>query len=423
MIWLGALGSGCGDSSGSGRGADATNRDAVPADSRETAPSLPDTLDVATVVIDNPDADNPLVDGPDTALPAIDTPDAAMVVIDSPVADSEDNPDGDELDADRSDGGNPDAIFLPVDSLDAGPSDSAADTATDMRIDVPAVEGLAPTVSGSVYTYTFGDTIFAVDAAKGGRIVTFSLGGRNILTAAKNSGDNNWGSTLWPSPQSDWNWPPPAEIDPEPYTASLAGNILTLSSATASSLQLSATKKIFVDGAAGVVTIEYGLANRGTKARSVAPWEITRVAAAGLTFFPMGDGSPAKGSQDLLTLTLSGGVAWFAYDATKIPNDQKVFADGHEGWIAHVNGDVLLVKAFTDIPAAQAAPSEAEIELYTDAAHTYIEVENQGAYTRLAPGAGLSWTVRWYLRTLDSSVSVQVGSAGLLSTVRALVNR
>jgi hypothetical protein len=300
-------------------------------------------------------------------------------------------------------------------------SGCSGDATTNTPGDTMTTDPSAPTVTGSVYTFTFDDTVFAVNAATGGRIVTFALGGRNILTAAKNSLDINWGSTFWPSPQSAWNWPPPAEIDSDPYAASLAGNTLSLASATSGALGLSVTKTFSIDSVAGAVTIDYGLVNRGTQARSVAPWEITRVAAGGLTFFPMGDGAPTKGTQDLLTLQMSGGVAWFAYDAATIPNEQKVFADGNEGWIAHVDGDLLLVKAFTDTPAAQAAPGEAEIELYTDAAHTYIEVENQGAYASLAPGASSQWTVRWFLRKLDPSISVQVGSADLVSAVRMLV--
>jgi len=279
----------------------------------------------------------------------------------------------------------------------------------------------SPTVNGTVYTFTFGNTVFAVDAAKAGRIVTFSLAGKNILTAPKDSQDNNWGSTFWPSPQSDWNWPPPAELDPDAYAASLCGATLSLASQTSVALGLVVTKQFSVDATAGVVTIEYGLVNRGTQARSVAPWEITRVAAGGLTFFPMGDGAPTKGTQDLLNLQITDGVAWFAYSAAATVNDQKVFADGHEGWIAHVDGNLLLVKAFTDTPAAQAAPGEAEIEIYTDAGHSYIEVENQGAYVSVAPGATSTWTVRWFLRQLDPTVSVQPGSADLLSLVRALV--
>lgn len=280
----------------------------------------------------------------------------------------------------------------------------------------------ALTVKGSVYTFTFGDTIFAVDASKGGRIVTFALDGKNILTAAKDSSDNNWGSTFWPSPQSDWNWPPPSELDPGAYTAKVSTGTLSMTSLTAGSLGLAVTKKFSVDSAKGMVTIEYGLVNRGTKARSVGPWEITRVAAGGLTFFPMGVGAPSKGAQDLLTLQMSIGVAWFAYDAKTITNDQKVFADGSEGWIAHVAGNLLLVKAFTDTSVAQAAPGEAEIEIYTDAGHNYIEVENQGAYASLDPGASATWMVRWFLRKLDASVPAQVGSADLLSAVRALIN-
>jgi len=278
-----------------------------------------------------------------------------------------------------------------------------------------------PTVNGTVYTFTAGNIVFAVDAAKAGRIVTYSLAGKNILTVAKNSEDNNWGSTFWPSPQSAWNWPPPAELDPNPYTASLNGALVTMTSQTFAALGLSVTKQFSVAASTGMVTIQYGLVNHGTQALSVAPWEITRVAAGGLTFFPMGGGSPSKGMQDLLSLQMSGGVAWFAYDAAAVVNDQKVFADGHEGWIAYAGGNLLLVKAFGDIGAAQAAPGEAEIELYTDAGHSYIEVENQGAYVSVAPGATSTWIVRWFLHKLDASVSVEPGSAELLSLVRGLI--
>lgn len=279
---------------------------------------------------------------------------------------------------------------------------------------------VAPVNKGTLYTFTSGDTVFAVDAAKGGRIVTFALGGRNILTPAKDGQDNNWGSTFWPSPQSDWNWPPPGAIDPGAYSAALEGSTLVLTGGTSPVLGLAATKTFRVAADTGAVTIVYGLVNRGKQARSVAPWEITRVAASGLTFFPMGDGSPRKGSQDLLGLQRVGDVAWFAYDAN-VTNEQKVFADGHEGWIAHVDGNLLLVKSFSDTGPAQAAPGEAEIEIYTDAAHTYIEVENQGAYVSLAPGASLQWTVCWFLRGLDGSVPIHVGGSDLLNLVRALV--
>jgi hypothetical protein len=280
---------------------------------------------------------------------------------------------------------------------------------------------VVPTAEGSVYTFTSGDTVFAVDAEKGGRIVTFSLGGLNVVTTQKSQGDMNWGSTFWTSPQTDWNWPPPTEIDSDPYKASLEGGTLVLTGDTSSKLDLAVAKKFSMDRTTGNVSIEYTIINKGSQARSVAPWEITRVAAGGLTFFPMGEGSPSKGKPDLLNLQISDGVAWFAYDAANIPKEQKILADGREGWIAHTNNGLLLLKAFPDIAPSQAAPGEAEISLYTDTGHTYIEVENEGTYQELAPNASLTWSVRWYLRKLDASVSAKVGSAELLSTARALV--
>jgi len=278
---------------------------------------------------------------------------------------------------------------------------------------------VTPTVSGTVYTFIVGDRVFAVDAAQGGRIVTASLGGKNMVTLAS-SQNNNWGSTFWPSPQSVWNWPPPAELDPGAYAASICGTKVAMASETSAALGIKVTKQFSVDATTGVVTIVYGMVNRGSQARSLAPWEITRVAAGGLTFFPMGEGSPKKGTQDLLTLQMAGGAAWFAYDAASIPQEQKVFADGAEGWIAHVEDNVLLVKSFGDTTPSQAAPGESEIELYADGAHTYVEVENQGAYASIAPGATATWTVRWYLRKLDATVSVQAGSADLLAMIRSL---
>jgi hypothetical protein len=279
----------------------------------------------------------------------------------------------------------------------------------------------APSVSGSVCTFTFEDTQFVVDAAKAGRIVSFSLAGQNILTAPKNAEDNNWGSTFWTSPQSDWNWPPPVAIDPGPHTARVVGDSLVVESAVDPSLGLCVSKTISIDAAKGMVAIDYGIANKDNVVRKVAPWEISRVATGGLTFFPMGGGKPWKGMQELLPLDLQNGVAWFAAPRAPAGNDQKVFADGREGWIAHVAGDLLLVKAFADTTPAQAAPGESEIELYTDPGRTYVEVENQGAYANVEPGKSTVWPVRWYLRRLDSKIKVQPDSTDLLAVVRGLV--
>ncbi len=275
---------------------------------------------------------------------------------------------------------------------------------------------VAPSLRGQVYGFQFGNTLFAVDAACGGRIVACSLDGQDILLPAGSG--NNYGSTFWPSPQADWGWPPPVEIDSQPYQPALDGPVLSLVGAPAPGLGLAASKRFSADATTRSVTVQYSLTNLGPHPRRAAPWEITRVAAGGLTFFPMGQGEPRQGPQDLLPLQIQDGVAWFPYDGARINSDQKVFADGSEGWIAHAQGDLLLVKSFADTSPAQAAPGEAEIELYANADRTYVEVENQGAFGEIACGGSISWTVRWFLRRLDTAA--QPGPA-LVDTVRALL--
>jgi hypothetical protein len=97
----------------------------------------------------------------------------------------------------------------------------------------------------------------------------------------------------------------------------------------------------------------------------------------------------------------------------------KAFADGEEGWLAHLGGDLLLVKVFVDVPRERQAPGEAEIEIYVHGSGRFVEVEQQGEYAELAPGERSSWRVTWLLRKLPSNVPGRPGEA-LLEYTRDL---
>jgi hypothetical protein len=79
---------------------------------------------------------------------------------------------------------------------------------------------------------------------------------------------------------------------------------------------------------------------------------------------------------------------------------------------------VVLVKKFADVPPAQIAPAEGDVELYTNKLRTYIEMEDQGAYGDIAPGASISWTVTWFLKRLPAGIAATAGDAGLVAFVR-----
>ncbi|WMJ71993.1 DUF4380 domain-containing protein [Cytophagaceae bacterium ABcell3] len=258
-----------------------------------------------------------------------------------------------------------------------------------------------------------------LDPEVGGRIASLTINGKNFLTGPEINEDN-WGSTFWPAPQSAWGWPPSEQIDKDPYTFEKDGDVLRLTSKKDEQQGILLTKEFEASEADTSFIINYTMTNESGEDLSVAPWEISRVAPGGLTFYPTGEGEKRGDLVPLMKDTL--GVTWFEYDVEKIPTGvPKLLADGSEGWMAQVNGNYILVKKFKDISPEETAPEEGEIEIYANPDRTYIEIEQQGAYETLAPDASTTWTVRWYLRELPDHISGESSNQALLDFVRNIV--
>jgi hypothetical protein len=267
---------------------------------------------------------------------------------------------------------------------------------------------------------------FIASATNGGRISVFGVGGQNLLTGPDINA-TNWGSTFWPSPQA-WAWPPDPAFDSAPYTATIDGTTVVMTSPIATVDPVgtfTVTKRFTPNLDKPSITVEYLLSNSGTAAISAACWEVTRVASGGLSFFPAGDGILTSG----LSTTETDGVVWFLAlpEAITDAASPKLYADGAEGWLGHVAGDILMVKSFPDVPSAQQARQavtgrrdEAEIEVYASA--SYVELEEQGPYSTIGPGQTLSWTVTWHVTRLPQGMISSAGNTELVSLARSLVN-
>jgi hypothetical protein len=267
------------------------------------------------------------------------------------------------------------------------------------------------------YEIVFGPYAIEVDPADGGRIVAFSLDGRSVVLPRDESPEA-YGSSFWPSPQNDWGWPPPPALDKWEWTVALDGNALVLESRVDEKLGLSARQRIAADVARGAVDIAFTLVNHGSAPRRVAPWQNTRVRPGGITFYPSAEPTLPSSS---LKLAPVDGVVWFAHEPATMKESGKSFGDGAEGWLAHVDGDLVFVKVFPEVPREAQAPGEAEIELYTHESGRFVEMEQQGAYGEIAPGASSTWSVRWLVRRLPRDVTAQPRSARLVAFVRGLV--
>jgi hypothetical protein len=258
-----------------------------------------------------------------------------------------------------------------------------------------------------------------------GRVITYTKGGVSILDATMPD-PSNYGSTFWVSPQT-WPWPPEAAMDSAPYTATLEGATLVLQGPPMTNPKVSIGKRFSVDETCDCVKIVYSIKNESTEALKVAPWEITRVDGGGITFFPA-PSAPHKTEGDMVvTYDAANQITWFDHATQAKDGNQKIYQDGTT-WVAHAQapaqGPLLLVKTFEDVPASGQVPepprAEGQIEIYTNgrdvpAGAAYVEVENQGEYVELAAGESLTYPVKWYLRTIPSTVTVASGDMSLVT--------
>jgi hypothetical protein len=242
------------------------------------------------------------------------------------------------------------------------------------------------------YQLKTGNLTMTIDISKGGKILSLKHNDTEVISQSRFP--ESFGSTFWTSPQKEWNWPPVPEYDKNPYTVvEKSDKKLVIKSQVSERLKYQIGKEFTTDKKTGAIVVTYSIKNEADETRQVAPWEITRVPNNdGLIFFdaPLDGITPAG----LMTFTAEHGAVWYKTD--EAPQNRKINADG-KGWLAYANNGLLLVKQFEDLKAEAPAPGEAEIQVYVNRGKSYIELESQGAYTTLAPGQELKWTVRWYL--------------------------
>jgi hypothetical protein len=252
------------------------------------------------------------------------------------------------------------------------------------------------------------DATLEIDPSVGGRITSLRLGDFEVLSGPAVDPDN-YGSTFWTSPQSDWEWPPPGEIDRLPYAVEADAETLTLSGPPHEGLGIRVIKRFAADRARRCFVLAYAMVNVGRTPKTYAPWEVTRVHAGGLSFFPTS--APCSGT---LRMDRQGGAMWFAHQPATLPAaGNKAFAEGDEGLLAHAAEGLLFVKRFDSVARALQAPGEGAIEIYANP--RYVELEVQGPYTTIEPGDSAWWSVGWWLRRLPASVAAATGNAGLLA--------
>jgi hypothetical protein len=284
-------------------------------------------------------------------------------------------------------------------------------------LQIANAQDAVPVQNGSRYSLTFAGQTFEVDAEKGARVTTFSIGDSNIIKQINGPDVNSWGSVVWPSPQSEFNWPPPRMINNGAYSASIDGNVMTFTSQTdkdGRNNQMQIIKSFRINESDTSVSIKYSLINIGTSEIKKALWEITRVPLNGISFWPTGN----AGTWGALASSVQtcGDYSWLNI-SKETRRRLKFFADGAQGWFAHIDeSNRLFVKTFVDVDSADFANGEGEIELWI--AENFIELENQGVARTLNTNDTLHYEVKWILRQLPDWVNPTIGDKVLIDFVK-----
>ncbi|MBN2526685.1 MAG: hypothetical protein JXR76_09845, partial [Deltaproteobacteria bacterium] len=204
----------------------------------------------------------------------------------------------------------------------------------------------------------------------------------------------------WTAPEN-WGWPPPLAIDSDNYTTQVnsdTGEIILISALDAK-LNVRIEKRIRVTADAGAIQVTYRIMNEAGETQSFAPWEISRVAKGGTTFYRQGSAAINARNRGVMELQQANGICAY-HHPTHMTDDAKLFDTSADNWIAHTNGHLLFIKQYD--PCTTPAPGEADIEIY--ACPNYVEVEQQGTFAPIAPGDSTSWNVIWSLHQLPQNI-------------------
>jgi len=254
------------------------------------------------------------------------------------------------------------------------------------------------------------------------RVSSVKLDQHELMIPTNYSLYKPWGTTLWPSPQSEWAWPPIKTLDAAPYVLSVDGDRIVLTSDVDSKTGYQLIKTFRLHGDDGI-EIRYRLFNYSAKTKTVAPMEVSRFSPEGDVIFPRGDTEPSSGIFYPLVVHDHQKLLWYTFDAKKIRDDHhKLMMDGKEGWVAYRNKGYLLVKQFDDMPPQAIIDGEGEIEIFAHIDKSFLELKVQSAAATLAPGGYLDWKIVWHVKKLPEDLKNNQSVDALADYVRTLLH-
>jgi len=248
---------------------------------------------------------------------------------------------------------------------------------------------------------------------------------------------NFGGFKNWPAPQAIWNWPPPPTLDYGIYEA-VADTLTDSVSLTVTSPveqwrapNLRIERRTTLYKGTSRVKVEQTIINESDEIQQWGVWDITQSVAnhTGETdfdnfwvYFPINPESRygERGVYTDLRGDTTPSEAWVGEVAPGIygikyrPDDQKLFADSHIGWICYVDEltGYAYTKTFDIFEDAEYPDDGARNEVWINGNPHYFEIEVVSPVVDLpANGGSYTFTEDWWAAKVNGPI-ISVTKAG-----------
>ena len=282
----------------------------------------------------------------------------------------------------------------------------------------------------------------------GARIMQYDLGEHasifvnpdetgKLYTPSGNSPWHNYGGyKTWPAPQAEWGWPPPPNLDFGVYEAEVVADTPdSVSIFVRSPVERWKTPDIRFERRTTLypgtsrVRVEQTVVNEAATPQPWSVWDVTqnivnhpgeRDFSNFRVYFPINPNSvygetgvrPTASSPAWL-----GEVAPGIYGVQFLPENKKIFADSHRGWICYTDerDGYTYAKTFDLFEGEPYPDEEARVEVWINRDPLYLEVEVVSPIVELAADGGrYTFVEDWWATKLHGPV-LDVNAAGAVA--------